>query len=231
MSDQEQAGESFEEFKNSFAYGSRTDLNFKFLRGSSDADAAGFFQELLWKIGDCFADGQWQRLVAHVIEAQSKAYGKPGKVEYQDDPFVAAPKQPSEAKLALITSTGHFVEDDDPEPLGVKDMTQEQAIGRIGDFLKAGPTLSAIPLDTPREKIRVRHGGYDVRGAQADHNVALPLEPLKELQQKKTIGELAPNAYSFVGACAQTPLLKRNGPELASMLKQQAVDIALLVPV
>ena len=34
--------ESFDEFKGSFSYGSRTDLNFKFLAGLSEEDAARF---------------------------------------------------------------------------------------------------------------------------------------------------------------------------------------------
>ena len=43
--------------------------------------------------------------------------------------------------------------------------------GRIMEFLKAPPQLSAIPTDTPATALRVRHGGYDVRAAQADANV------------------------------------------------------------
>ena len=42
--------ESFEDFKKSFSYGSRTDLNFKFLAKLSDDQAAKFFQDLLWKL-------------------------------------------------------------------------------------------------------------------------------------------------------------------------------------
>jgi hypothetical protein len=57
------------------------------------------------------------------------------------------------------------------------------------------------------------------------------LEPLRELEQEGTIGELAENAYSFVGACAQTRLLKHSGPQWVGMLKQEAIDVALLVPV
>jgi hypothetical protein len=62
MSDDTQQ-ETFEAFKNSFAYGSRTDLNFKFLKGLPVEDAAQFFQDLLWKLGDSFNDGQFDRVV------------------------------------------------------------------------------------------------------------------------------------------------------------------------
>ena len=58
----------------------------------------------------------------------------------------------------------------------------------------------------------MRHGGYDVTGAVADPNVAFPLELLRRLTAEGHIGKLAPEAYSFVGACSQTRLLKRSGP-------------------
>lgn len=53
--------ESFEAFKNSFSYGSRTDLNFKFLTNLSNEDAARFFQELVWKVADSFEAGRHAR--------------------------------------------------------------------------------------------------------------------------------------------------------------------------
>ncbi len=230
MSEGEQAKETVEEFRKSFSYVSRNDLNFKFLARLEDEAAARFFQKLLWKLGDCLDDGKWGRLVSHVVEWQAKGYSPPGRFAYESGPFVASPKPLSESRLALITSSGHFVEGDDPRPFGVPDMSEEEAIRRIDDFLKTEPALSAIPTGTAAPLLRVRHGGYDIRGAQADHNVVLPLDPLKELERGGAIGELAPQAYSFVGACAQTRLLKHTGPRWVSMLKEQAVEAALLVP-
>jgi hypothetical protein len=223
--------ESFQEFRKSFAYGSRTDLNFKFLSGLSDEEAARFFQDLLWKLGDTIDDGAFERLVDHVYQWQIQAYAGEGRWTYDSGPFSPTRKPVSESRLALLTSTGHFVEGEDPEPFGVRHMTQEQAAERIDDFIKTEPTLSHIPIDTPAESLRVRHGGYDIRGAQADPNVAFPLERLLELEQEGHIGELAPEAYSFVGATAQTPLLKHSGPRWANLLQAHGVDAALLVPV
>ena len=40
--------ETFAEIKNSFSYGKRSDMNFKFLKSLSEEDAGQFFQELLW---------------------------------------------------------------------------------------------------------------------------------------------------------------------------------------
>jgi len=56
----------------------------------------------------------------------------------------------SDARVALVTSSGHSVAGDDSEPFGVKNMTQEESIPRIAHFLRSKPQLSVIPADTPR---------------------------------------------------------------------------------
>jgi hypothetical protein len=127
----------------------------------------------------------------------------------------------------LLTSSGHFVQGDDPQPLGQENMTQSQAEKQIKSFLKEPPSLSAIPVDTPRERLVVRHGGYDVRGAKQDPGVSFPLDQLRVLWQDGIIAELVDPAYSFVGACSQTRLNKRVGPEWVRRFKEHQVDAAL----
>jgi hypothetical protein len=206
-------------------------LNFEFLKSLSSEEAAKFFQDLLWKLGDSFNDGRFDRLVEHIYEWQIRGYAGEGRWTYDQGPFSPLQKPISELRLALLTSSGHFVEGDDPNPFGVENMTQEEAIRRIDDFTKAVPELSAIPFDTPTERLRVRHGGVDIRGAQADPNVALPLQIVLELEKEGYIGELAPEAYSFAGACSQMRLLKQAGPQWIEKFQRQQIDAALLVPV
>ncbi|MFQ5611416.1 MAG: glycine/sarcosine/betaine reductase selenoprotein B family protein [Anaerolineae bacterium] len=222
--------ETFEEFKNSFWYGSRSDLGFKFLASLSGQEAADFLQGLLWRLGDALDSGDWDSLAEYVIDGQVRAYAKESSWAYDDGPFTRLQKPVSESRLALLTSSGHFVAGADPEPFGIKDMTQAEAAAKIMDFLKAEPKLSSIPVDTPPDRLRVRHGGYDIRGAQLDPNVVLPLAILRKLEGEGRIGELWPEAYSFVGACSQTRLLKRAGPSWAEMLRQQQIEAVLLVP-
>ncbi|PIV26148.1 MAG: hypothetical protein COS37_07900 [Anaerolineae bacterium CG03_land_8_20_14_0_80_58_20] len=231
MSDDNQQKETFEDFKNSFNYGSRSDLNFKFLKNLSDTDASRFFQELLWKIGDSFNDGDFTRVADYVNETQAKAYAGVGRFIYDDSPFTPLRAPLSQLRLGLMTSSGHFVDGDDPKPFGVENMSQQEAEMRIDDFLKVEPQLSVIPMNTPEEKLRVRHGGYDVRGAKADPNVNFPLTHLRELQAEGRIGELASDAYSFVGAAAQLRLLNHTGPEWVRMFQEKKIDALLLAPV
>ena len=228
---QSKTTETFEEFKRSFSYGTRNDLSFKFLAGLTNQEAATFFQELLWKIGQAFDGADFSGIIDHVVQGQIRAYAKPGSWSYDQAPFTALARPLSESRLVLITSTGHFVVGEDPEPFGVKEMTQEEAIKRIGDFLKAEPTLTSIPIDIPRHQLRVRHGGYDIRGVQADPNVAFPLDRLAEFVDQGLLGELLPNAYSFVGAAAQLRILNHAGPNWVDLLTAQDVEAALLVPV
>lgn len=227
----QQYPETFAEFKSSFAYGTRSDLSFKFLKNLSDDDAAAFLQGLLHALSDTFDDDSLGRLYDHVLDGQIRAYAGPSRWSYADGPFTPLAKPLSAARVALLTSSGHFVEGDDPKPFGIEAMSQADAAARIDDFLKEEPSLSVIPSDTPNGRLRVRHGGYDIRSAERDPNVTFPLDLLRDLAGDGVIGELGPNAYSFVGACAQTPLLKRSGPRWVQRLKNEAIDAVVLVPV
>lgn len=226
------AEESLQDFFASFSYGSRTDLNFKFLKGMSTKAAAEFMQQLLWKLGDTLNDGDLNPLAAHLANGQQAAYAGAGeRYAYPDGPFVKPGKPVTEMNVAVLSSSGHFVADDDPEPFGVSNMSQDEAIERIGDFLKHAPTLSTIPVNTPGENMRVRHGGYDIRAGELDHNVALPIDSLKQLAAEDRVGSLHENAYSFVGACAQGRMINESGPQWADKFTSEEIDAIVLVPV
>lgn len=223
--------ETFEEFKNSFSYGPRLDLNFRFLRFLPSADAATFFQELLYRLGDSVDDGQVERLADLFFEYQCAGYAGSSKWTYESGPFLEVEKPVSEMRVALMSSSGHFVAGKDPEPFGVPNMTQEEAAARMDEFLSIGPTLSTIPIDTPLDQLRVRHGGYDIRSAQEDPNVVFPITRMRELADEGRIGSLAPNAFSFVGGCAQTVLTRRAAPQWAKILQIDEIEAVVLVPV
>ncbi len=228
-------GETLAEFKESFAYGSRTDLLFKYLKRFSAAEAGDFLHQLITALGETIDDGKVERLLGHVYEWNVRAYGEEVSEstpwDYEDGPFAPLEKPLSGVRLGLLTATGNFVEGDDPEPFGVKNMTQQEAIARIKEFVRSEPQLAAIPWDTPRHKIRVRHPGYDIRAVEADCNVGLPLHRLSEFAAEGVIKGTLPNAYSFVGATAQLPLIKKHAPRWAEMLKEQKADAVLLIPV
>lgn len=227
--------ETFEAFKNSFSYGTRTDLLFKFLKNLSEGEAAGFIREMFERIGAALDDGDFDRVVQHLYEGQVQAYtpgsdAKPRWV-YESGPFATLPKPLPDCRIGLVSSGGHFVRGEDPAPFGVTGMTQNEAVERINDFLRAGPQLTEIPTDVAPENLEVRHGGYDIRGAQADHNVVLPIDPLRRAEGEGRIGRLHPAAYTFVGATAQLRLLNESGPRWVDAWKRERIDALVLVPV
>jgi hypothetical protein len=229
------SGETFEEFRKSFSYGSRSDLNFKFLKSLSDDEAAEFFQGLLDHVGDGYDHGRLEGVIDHVVDWQARAYapdtGSKRHWVYDEGPFAVPAKPLAESRVALLTSSGHFAHDDDPAPFGVVGMTQQEAEDRISEFLRQKPELSRIAVTAAPHELAVRHGGYDITSTALDHNVAFPIDILRDLAAAGVIGELHPEAYSFMGAAAQKRLIAESGPEWAALLADAAVDVVLLVPV
>ena len=223
---------SFEEFKNSFYYGSRSDLSFKFLKSMSDAEAADFFQQLLFEVGEAYDTGEVDRILDLAYQAQVAGYApdEPSRWSYEDRPFAKLTKPLGECRVGLLTSSGHFVAGDDPQPFGVEDMTQTEAEERISEFMRATPILSRIARETPAEQLVVRHGGYDTRPALRDFNVSFPRDALVAAEEAGRIGHLANTLYSFPGATAQGRV-KQVAPEWAEQIGKDSIDVLLLVPV
>jgi len=226
--------ETFADFASSFSYGSRNDLTFKFLAGLPEEEAAEAIRRVLEEAGALLDHGDPGPLAGLIAGLQGSAYGRRGvadRYRYDGGPFSVPARSLAGSRVALLTSSGHFVAGDDPRPFGVEDMSQEEAVERIGEFAKVPPTLSSIPIDTSADDLRVRHGGYDVRGARADHNTSFPIDRLRELGDEGVIGDLLPDAFSFTGVVAQGRIIRDAGPAWAEMLASREVDVVLLVPV
>lgn len=228
------SSESFEDFKNSFSYGSRNDLSFKFLKGLSSEEAGKFLGRLLQEVGELFDNASTDQLIDLVYEWQVKGYQPKATAKrpyvYEDRPFTRLAKPLSETSIGLVTSSGHFVSGHDQSGLDHDDMTQDWAIARIDDFLRSTPILSEIPKDLPAEELQVRHPGYDIRSVARDPGVALPRLSLEQAQEDGRIGQLAPTLYSFVGACSQGRL-KNELDDWMLRWKNQGIDALFLVPV
>jgi D-proline reductase (dithiol) PrdB len=73
---------------------------------------------------------------------------------------------------------------------------------------------------------------FDHAGIEADRNLALPLDRLRELVEAGMVGEAAPRHFSIMGSLiAPARLISDSGPEIARKSKKDAVDAVLLAPV
>jgi hypothetical protein len=227
--------ESFESFRKSFSYGTRNDLNFKFFGSMSDDDAASFLQELLDLLGDAYDTGDVGPLIEAAYEAQVAGYtpptgGPPPKFAFENGPFTEVTLPVENARVGLLTTSGHFIVGDDPEPFGEEKMSQDDAVRRITESLASTPILSEIPSDIPTGDLHVRHGGYDIRSALNDPNVTLPIDRLREAVDDGRVGSLAPTFYSYPGATSHGRL-RRELPDWLERIRAQDVDLMLHVPV
>lgn len=71
---------------------------------------------------------------------------------------------------------------------------------------------------------------FDRSGFAQDLNVVFPVDRLVELEQAGTIAQCARYHYSFMGA-TEPERLEPAAKQLAAVMQQDEVDVALLIPV
>lgn len=227
-------GETFKEYVDSFSYGSRTDLLFKFLKNLPEEAAEQFLQSVLRELGNMSDTGDPAPLFDLIYQAQLAAYSPPDEDphwKYDDAPFAPLTKPLSKMRVGLLTSSGHHIDGVPNAPPELAGYSQEEASKHTAEFGRAKPFLSEVPIDLPPEQLAVLQPGYDVRAARIDRNTVLPIDRMKELAAEGVIGEFAPTAYSFIGLTSQIRLSKEDAPQWAERAKAEGWEAAVLVPV
>ena len=143
----------------------------------------------------------------------------PDHLPYQWSTFETSPLTPlskplSRCRIALISSSGVYREDQAP----------------FGD-VKNDLTWREIPTDVDPTDLRISHYSKNAK-AVTDVNTVFPFQRLRELAAEGVIRELASPAFTFMGRIfARTRLQKEMAPALLERLRAMDVDAALLVPV
>jgi D-proline reductase (dithiol) PrdB len=125
----------------------------------------------------------------------------------------------ADARIALVTTAGFSLPDQPPFDNSV----------RGGDS-----SWRVLPLETDPKQLRISHtsDAFDQRGVLADRNLAFPLDRLKSLAASGAIGSVAQRHFSFMGSItAPGRLIDRTAPEVAQLLREDAVDAVLLTPI
>ena len=153
------------------------------------------------------------------IERTREQYGSLGYPPYKwvhsEDapPFEPVSKPPAESRIGLIASGGIYRE------------------GQIAFHYRDDFSYRIIPNDTEMSALRATHFAYDVTDARSDPNVVFPLETLRAQAREGGIGEVGPNAYTFMGGIYSVRKVRDIlAPALAGRMEEDAVDAALLVP-
>ncbi len=125
----------------------------------------------------------------------------------------------SETRLAVVTTAAFHLPEQPPFDGSI----------RGGDA-----SFREIPSGADLRTLGIAHksDSFDHSGIEADRNVALPLDRLRELEAAGEIGPLAPWHYSFMGSLtAPGRLIRETGPEVVSRLAAEGADAVLLTPV
>ena len=91
-----------------------------------------------------------------------------------------------------------------------------------------------IPDATDVSKLIESHRSesFDHAGINADPNLGFPIDRARELAKRGRIGSLSRRQLSFMGSItAPGRLIQETAPAAARLLVEDAVDLALLVPV
>ncbi len=136
-------------------------------------------------------------------------------LEHDDAPWTPFKKELSQSKLGMVTTAGLHLRGDKP-------------------FEGGEPSCRLIPSGASANEVALSHAsiGFDHTGFYRDINLAFPLDRLRELADAGTIGSLAANYYSFMGAQRNPArIIEETAPEVAGLLKAEEVDAVLLIPI
>ena len=137
---------------------------------------------------------------------------------FNDIPWTPLKKPLKECKIALISTGGIFLKID--KPFDLKNPRGDSSFRRI-------------PHNVKPKDLTISHKYYDHKDADRDPNLILPFEVLREFQKEGILGSSNKFHYSFMGHIKEphlSNLVNKSSVEVATELKCQKVDIALLVP-
>ncbi|MEN8159810.1 MAG: hypothetical protein ABFS41_07055 [Myxococcota bacterium] len=141
-------------------------------------------------------------------------YGKPYQWAHHDDvPFAPLPKPLAECRVAAITTAS---------PLGTR---------TDPGSLRAGKGVWSAPIDPAPERLYTDHLSWDKQATHTDDVESfLPLAALRSFAESGQIGSVAPRFHGVPTDYSQRRNVEVDAPEILRRLREDAVDVALLVP-
>ena len=97
-------------------------------------------------------------------------------------------------------------------------------------FGKNSPDFREISVYSPPEELAFDFTNYDPAEAEKDLNVLVPVDRLKDLVDRESLGGLNETYFSFFGPCADLPALRSSAARAGEKLRQYGCDVAFVVP-
>jgi len=136
-------------------------------------------------------------------------------------PWTPLIKPLSECIVALLSTGGIALKTDQP-------FSQE---GERQNPWWGDPSYRIIPRSTTSSEIKSYHLHINTALVQSDLNCLLPIDRLVEMEKNGEIGQAALSHYSTMGYILNPQeLLEKTVPKIVQHLKDERVDILVLVP-
>ncbi len=147
----------------------------------------------------------------------------PDEPSHPPIPWTPFEKSLSDAKVALVSTAGLSMKDDEPFDM---ECERQNPMRGDGSFRRLRADATAADVDA-------NHLHIDTGFIERDLNVALPLDRLRELVDEGTVGAMAGTHYSVMGYQGNdaSRLENESAPAIAEAMKSEEVDLALLAPV
>ena len=136
-----------------------------------------------------------------------------GGTPFDTEPFVETPPL-DQCRVAIVTTAGLHLANQ--ETFELRDTGYRVLPGHV----------TAADLVMSHSSVN-----FDRTGFQQDLNVVFPIDRLRELEQIGEVGSVAGYHYSLMGAGWEPHEIEATAATIAGMLKEDAVNAALLVPV
>jgi D-proline reductase (dithiol) PrdB len=137
---------------------------------------------------------------------------------FEDTYWADPPDEPFSAKIALVTTGGIHLKNDEPFDMDDRD----------GD-----PSYRVIPSSVPEDGLTITHNYYDVRDALKDPEIIFPLQTLLSMEKSGEVGQVNSRHFSFMGHIQGrhlSTLLEKSAPQVAASLNEDGVGAVILSP-
>ncbi len=149
----------------------------------------------------------------HAHERNKMLKAAPGLPQIEPAPWISPPPL-ADSIVAIITTSGIHRRQDPPFRPG------------LGEY-------RIIPADVDPVDLTMSHisVNFDRTAFQQDPNVWFPLDRLREMEAEGQIGGVSRWHYAFMGGIPTPMLMEQTGKEVGGFLREDGVDVALLIPV
>ncbi|MDA0352903.1 MAG: hypothetical protein O3A10_11915 [Chloroflexi bacterium] len=165
------------------------------------------------------ADPAYRAFVSYIDKSRefygAQGYERPYRWARNDEsPFTPLTKPLSESRIGLVTTAVN---------LDLPDDTDTEKLPIASTF--------AAPSDPPPERLFTQNRSWDKEATHTnDVDSFFPIHRMQELVTQGKVGSLSPRYYGIPTEYSQRRTNEVDAPQLLALMREDDVDVAMLVP-